>query len=68
MKGNVKFITIVNFCEKDTIDPLKINEYIRCRISFLYDHAVFGCGGKINLLILLFGMQKSLEQFYLKEV
>lgn len=41
MKDNVKFITIVNFCKKDAVDPLKINEYIRCRISFLYDSILF---------------------------
>ena len=34
MKGNVKFIIIVNYCKKYMYDPLKINEYIRCRISF----------------------------------
>jgi hypothetical protein len=41
MKDNVKIITIVNFCEKYTSAPLKINEYIRCHISFLYDSVIF---------------------------
>ncbi len=40
MKGNVKFITTVNFCKKIDKYPLKINEYIRCHISFLYDSAI----------------------------
>lgn len=41
MKGNMKFMYIANFCKKSTSDPIKINEYIRCRISFWYDSTVF---------------------------
>ena len=41
MKGNMKFMSIAIFYKKSTCDPIKINEYIRCRISFWYDSVVF---------------------------